>query len=80
VSLAGVVNRLKPLVDSRRRALPARDHAGIGGSGMGGLISLYAALAHPDIFSEAGQTPTSSTALIDLLAIPAHIRTAQWRW
>lgn len=46
-----VANRLKPLIDARYRTLPDRAHTGIGGSSMGGLISLYAGLAHADIFS-----------------------------
>ena len=41
---------LKPLVDSQFRTLPDAAHTGIGGSSLGGLISIYAGLMHPDIF------------------------------
>jgi enterochelin esterase-like enzyme len=49
--LGFVASRLKPMIDGRYRTLPDREHTGIGGSSMGGLISLYAGLAHADIFS-----------------------------
>lgn len=41
---------LKPLVDKQFRTLPDRLHTGIGGSSMGGLISIYAGLIHPEVF------------------------------
>jgi predicted alpha/beta superfamily hydrolase len=45
-----LVGTLKPYVDAHYRTLPDRVHTGIGGSSLGGLIALYAALAHPDVF------------------------------
>ncbi|MCU0354563.1 MAG: alpha/beta hydrolase-fold protein [Cytophagales bacterium] len=41
---------LKPHIDSTLRTLPDRAHTGIGGSSMGGLISIYAGLMHPETF------------------------------
>ena len=41
---------LKPLVDSTFRTLPDAEHTGIGGSSLGGLISIYAGLMYPGIF------------------------------
>lgn len=41
---------LKPYVDANLRTLPERFHTGIGGSSMGGLISIYAGLMAPDTF------------------------------
>ncbi|GAB3999757.1 alpha/beta hydrolase-fold protein [Spirosoma daeguense] len=41
---------LKPIVDRSFRTLPDASNTGIGGSSLGGLISLYAGLLHPDIF------------------------------
>jgi len=46
-----LVGTVKPAVDARYRTMPDRAHTGIGGSSMGGLISLYAGLARPDVFS-----------------------------
>jgi predicted alpha/beta superfamily hydrolase len=43
---------LKPYVDKHFRTLPEREHTGIGGSSMGGLISIYAGLMYPQIYSK----------------------------
>lgn len=48
-----LVNEFKPLIDSRVRTLPDREHTLIGGSSMGGLMSLYAATAYNDVFQRA---------------------------
>ena len=45
---------LKPWVDARYRTMRGPAHTGIMGSSMGGLISLYAALEHPEVFGRAG--------------------------
>ncbi|MFC5411344.1 alpha/beta hydrolase [Larkinella bovis] len=45
-----VVQTLKPFIDARYRTRPERAKTGMGGSSMGGLISLYAALLHPTVF------------------------------
>jgi predicted alpha/beta superfamily hydrolase len=49
-----VTSTVKPLIDRDFRTLPERDHTAIAGSSMGGLISLYAFFAQPDIFGLAG--------------------------
>lgn len=41
---------LKPYVDKHFRTLPDRAHTGIGGSSMGGLISIYAGLLYPEVY------------------------------
>ena len=43
---------LKPYVDRHFRTLKDGNHTGIGGSSMGGLISIYAAMQHPETFSK----------------------------
>lgn len=45
-----VVETVKPLIDASFNTLPDRDHTAIIGSSMGGLISLYGFLRHPDVF------------------------------
>ncbi len=45
---------IKPLVDARFRTRPQRDATGVVGSSMGGLISLYAFFARPDVFGIMG--------------------------
>ena len=44
---------LKPRIDAEYRTLPDREHTMIGGSSMGGLMSLYAAVEYNHIFSRA---------------------------
>jgi len=45
---------IKPLVDVRFRTLPQRETTGVAGSSMGGLISLFAFFARPDVFGIMG--------------------------
>ena len=47
-----LLETLKPYVDRTFRVLTDREHTGIGGSSMGGLISLYAGMIKPEIFSK----------------------------
>jgi predicted alpha/beta superfamily hydrolase len=49
-----IVDTVKPMIDQDFRTLPDAAHTGIGGSSMGGLISLYAMLEHPKVFSFCG--------------------------
>jgi len=51
---AFVVKTVKPMIDARFRTLPDREHTGIAGSSLGGLISLYTGLSHPDVFGFIG--------------------------
>ncbi|RYZ24467.1 MAG: alpha/beta hydrolase [Chitinophagaceae bacterium] len=45
---------LKPFIDKTYRTRPGREHTWIAGSSMGGLISYYAALLHPEVYGKAG--------------------------
>jgi predicted alpha/beta superfamily hydrolase len=45
---------VKPLVDARYRTMPQRETTGVVGSSMGGLISLFAFFARPDVFGVLG--------------------------
>ena len=47
-----IVRELKPFVDARYRTLPDAANTGLGGSSLGGLVSLYLGLEHPDVFSK----------------------------
>jgi predicted alpha/beta superfamily hydrolase len=47
-----LADTLKPYVDQNFRTLPGRSHTGIGGSSMGGLISIYAALMYPEVYGK----------------------------
>ena len=46
-----LVERLKPFVDAQYRTLPGAEHCGLGGSSLGGLVTLYLGLRYPGVFS-----------------------------
>jgi predicted alpha/beta superfamily hydrolase len=48
--LAFLATELKPAVDARFRTLPARETTGVGGSSLGGLVSLAASAERPETF------------------------------
>lgn len=52
--LKGIVNNLKPYIDSNYRTFTARENTAIMGSSMGGLISFYAGWFFSNVFSMAG--------------------------
>jgi predicted alpha/beta superfamily hydrolase len=45
-----LVEELKPFIDSEYRTLKDAQHTGLGGSSLGGLVSLYFALKYPKVF------------------------------
>lgn len=51
--LAFIVDTLKPFIDETYRTRPGRTDTAIGGSSLGGLISLYAAYKYPEVFGSA---------------------------
>jgi predicted alpha/beta superfamily hydrolase len=51
--VAYLADTIKPLVDARYRTIPGRGTTCVVGSSMGGLISLFAFLARPDVFGAA---------------------------
>jgi predicted alpha/beta superfamily hydrolase len=46
-----LVEQLKPFIDAQYRTLPGADNCGLGGSSLGGLVSLYLGLRYPNVFS-----------------------------
>jgi enterochelin esterase-like enzyme len=53
-----LVEELKPFIDRMYRTRPSRDDTVVMGSSMGGLISLYALMKHPEVFGAAGCVST----------------------
>lgn len=45
-----IIEELKPMIDRRYRTRPEAASTGIGGSSLGGLVSLYLAFTHPQVF------------------------------
>jgi predicted alpha/beta superfamily hydrolase len=46
-----LVQELKPYIDSQYRTLPGAGNCGLGGSSLGGLVTLYLGLRYPAVFS-----------------------------
>ena len=46
-----LVEELKPFIDNTYRTLPGAPHTGLGGSSLGGLVSLYLGLKYTDVFT-----------------------------
>ena len=51
--LAFIADTLKPFIDQTYRTRTGREDTAIGGSSLGGLISLYAAYKYPQVFGSA---------------------------
>lgn len=49
-----LVNNLKPYIDQHYRTKKDAQYTSIAGSSMGGLISMYAIMAYPQVFGNAG--------------------------
>jgi predicted alpha/beta superfamily hydrolase len=45
-----IIAELKPYLDHNYRTRPEQEWTGVGGSSLGGLISLYLGITHPDVF------------------------------
>ena len=64
------IHNLKPYIDKRFRTLTDREHTFIGGSSMGGLMSLYGVLCHNEVFSRAASfSPTMDVDADALVAL-----------
>lgn len=74
---AWMARELKPMIDQEYRTYPHREATGIGGSSMGGLMSLYSVIAHNDVYSKAACL--SSVIFAPLLQaaqdLPLHLDT-----
>ena len=65
-----LADTLKPYVDRHFRTRPDRAHTGIGGSSLGGLISIYAGLMYPEVYSKL---MIFSPSLWVMPNIPVHL-------
>ena len=46
-----IIEELKPFIDAKYLTKPEREFTGLGGSSLGGLVSLYLGFKRPDVFS-----------------------------
>jgi predicted alpha/beta superfamily hydrolase len=65
-----LASTLKPFIDSHYRTRPERENTGVMGSSMGGLISLYAVLRHPEVFGRAGVFSPAFWFAPEIYALP----------
>ena len=54
-----LIKELKPFIDKNYRTKPEANQTAIIGSSLGGLISFYAGLKHPEVFGKIGALSTS---------------------
>lgn len=67
VLMKWVVEKLIPMIEMTYRVKKGRDHRGIAGSSMGGLMSLYTILQHNDEFKKAACVSTHTHGLMKFL-------------
>lgn len=77
-----LVNKLKPYIDKNYKTIPDREHTAIIGSSMGGLISLYAGLKYPNIYSKIGAFSTAvwfaEKDLLELIHVANYDLPSKW--
>ncbi len=70
-----LVRELKPFIDAEYRTLPGAADTGLGGSSLGGLVSLYIGLKHPDLFGKlAVMSPSIWWSGRDILKLAARFQ------
>lgn len=47
-----ITETLKPYIDKRYRTKPEQEYTGIGGSSMGGLVSIFAGIMYPEVYGK----------------------------
>ena len=80
-----MVEELKPWVDRKYRTLDGPAHTGVGGSSLGGLVSLYLGLTWPQVFGRLAVLSPSvwwarGEMLHDDLRFPFNQRWLMWFW
>lgn len=70
-----LTEELKPFIDANYRTLQDASYTGIGGSSLGGLVSLYLGLTRPDVFGRLAIL--SPSVWWDRRAILRYVREAQ---
>jgi predicted alpha/beta superfamily hydrolase len=55
-----IITELKPQIDTKYRTYPDKEHTGMIGSSLGGLLSAYTGVSHPDVFGMIGAMSPST--------------------
>lgn len=70
-----IVDEIKPFIDKEYRTLPDREHTAIGGSSMGGIMSLYAVVHYNRWFSKAACVSSAMGFCMEPLFADLHAST-----
>ena len=70
-----IIEELKPFIDATYRTLTDAPNTGLGGSSLGGLVTMYLGLKHPQVFSRLAVM--SPSVWWDRRAILANVRRAR---
>lgn len=70
-----LVEELKPFIDATYRTRPGPEDTGLGGSSLGGLVTLYLGLKYPDVFTRLAVM--SPSVWWDRRAILRNVREAR---
>jgi len=70
-----LVEELKPFIDQSYRTLPDRPDTGLGGSSLGGLVTLFLGLTHPTVYGRLAVV--SPSVWWDRRVILKHVREAR---
>ncbi|HEV7904387.1 MAG TPA: alpha/beta hydrolase-fold protein [Pyrinomonadaceae bacterium] len=78
-----LVEELKPFIDSQYRTLREAHETGLGGSSLGGLVSLYLGMKYPQVFGKLAVVSPSvwwdnKAILRDMQALSKRPRTRIW--
>jgi predicted alpha/beta superfamily hydrolase len=78
-----LTEELKPFIDATYRTLKSGKHTGLGGSSLGGLVSLYLGLKYPNVFSRLAVVSPSvwwadNQIVHYIKALPAKPRLRIW--
>jgi len=78
-----LVEELRPYIDAQYRTLPGAENCGMGGSSLGGLVTLYLGLRYPTVFSRlAVMSPSvwwrNRTILKTVAALPKKPELRIW--
>ena len=78
-----LVEEIKPMVDREYRTLADRSNTAVGGSSLGGLLTLYLGMTHPGVFSRLAAVSPSiwwdgKRILADVRSLPSKLPLRIW--
>lgn len=78
-----IVNELKPLIDGKYRTKPEAKDTGLAGSSLGGLVSMYLGMKHPETFNRLGVISPSvfwgnNDIVTKVQALPGKLPLSVW--